>query len=471
MQKLIISLFLALMLISLSAISQAEIKHGLRDAQGRHMVPRGYVANTNDHAGPVDFAPNDYLRMVRMGANVQVIRLEMGRLSSFGTGSFEPAYMQRLQRATRLAREAGIKTVFKLTVYGTGGFSWQALWRNENNEQDTYIDAWRHVWDAFKDDEFVIGYDLVNEPRKLDMDISYDDLTNQYLLPFYEKIIDAALPYSDQKQFLIQTIFMNKGEAINRNQYHEIKQKINRKNIVFAPHIYQENLDYIEPTMQRFEKESDLLNAPILVGEWGFPTFVTTDNSVSEQLNYIEFYIRTAEIFDRMGIGAIKAWFLGNRSYQNFLPGGESTWAIFSDKQAVGTVERKYITDIIARPYPQLIAGDIQDFMYHFATRTLQLNITSDNSKGASKIFIGADRHYPDGFSVHVGDELILTKSPLSAGFKVHFSSANTDASAFVWDESKQQLIVLAWPKNNAEIAIKVTPGIYQDPDPAAKNN
>lgn len=124
-----------------SSASFAMLKHGLRDNEGRHMIPRGYVANTNDHAGSVDFNPEDYLRMVRMGANVQVVRLEMGRLSSFGTGKFEPEYLERVKRATRLAREAGIKTVFKMTVYGTGGFSWQALWNNKNNEQHTYIEA------------------------------------------------------------------------------------------------------------------------------------------------------------------------------------------------------------------------------------------------------------------------------------------------------------------------------------------
>lgn len=470
MHRLFFKSLLILLSLTITSSSFAMIKHGLRDDQGRHMVPRGYVANTNDHAGSVDFAADDYLRMVRMGANVQVVRLEMGKLATFGKGKFDANYMARLKRATKLAREAGIKTVFKMTVYGSGGFSWQALWDNKNNEHETYINGWQYVWEAFKDDDFVIGYDLVNEPRKLEMDISYDALTNQYLIPLYEKLIDAALPYSDKKQFLIQTIFMNKGEAINKNQYAEIKKKIARKNIIFAPHIYQENLDYIKPTMDRFDVESDMLNAPILVGEWGFPTFVTTDNSVKEQLDYIELYIRTAEIFDQMGIGSIKAWFLGNRSYQNFLPGGESTWAIFADKQAIGTVERKYITDIIARPYPQLIAGDIENFMFNFATRTLDLTITTDNSKGASRIFIGADRHYPDGFTVKVGEDLILTKSPLSTALKVHSSTANTDSGAFIWDESKQQLVVLVWPQDQIKTIIKIQPGIYQDPDPASKN-
>ncbi|MFC1518610.1 cellulase family glycosylhydrolase [Pseudomonadota bacterium] len=457
-------------LLFVSPLSLANIKHGLRDIDGRHMIPRGYVVNTNDHAGSVDFNPEDYLRMVRMGANVQVIRLEMGKLSEFGGGKFQPEYLARIQRATKLAREAGIKTVFKMTVYGANGFSWQALYLNKNNEQQTYIDAWKPVWEAFKDNDYVIGYDLINEPRKKDMDISYTDLTNRYLIPLYEKIIDAALLYGNDKKFLIQTVFMNKGDAINKNQYAEITQKIDRKNLIFAPHIYQENIDYIAPTMARFDQESALLDAPILIGEWGYPTLVTTDNSVKEQLNYIEFYIRTAEVFDQMGVGSIKAWFLGNRKYQNFLPGGPSTWAIFSDKQAIGTVERKYITDIISRPYPQFIAGDIQNFLFNFATRTLNLNIKTDNGKGVSRIFVAADRHYPDGFSVHIGNELIVSKSPITTGLTVHYSAPNTQPSDLIWDEDRQQLIILSWPKDHSNMNVQIKPGIYKQPDPAIIN-
>lgn len=41
--------FLLLIPISVSA----QIKHGLRDTQGRHVIPRGFVVNTNDHKGEV----------------------------------------------------------------------------------------------------------------------------------------------------------------------------------------------------------------------------------------------------------------------------------------------------------------------------------------------------------------------------------------------------------------------------------
>jgi endoglycosylceramidase len=194
--KIFVFTSLLSVLISNFAFS-ADIKHGLRDGEGRHMIPRGFVVNTNDAGGEVNFTQEDYVRMVRMGANVQVVRLELGKLSTFGNSIFQPEYLARLKHAVRLGREAGIKTVFKLTVYGAKGFSWPDLYFNQNNAQEKYISAWRHIWDAFKDNDAVIGYDLVNEPRKKELEQSYDELTSGYLIPLYEKIIDAALPYSD----------------------------------------------------------------------------------------------------------------------------------------------------------------------------------------------------------------------------------------------------------------------------------
>ena len=74
----------------------AQIKHGLRDNSGRHIIPRGFVVNTNDHRGEVFFNSDDYARMVRMGANTQVIRLELGKLSAFPGGQLEPNYLKKL---------------------------------------------------------------------------------------------------------------------------------------------------------------------------------------------------------------------------------------------------------------------------------------------------------------------------------------------------------------------------------------
>jgi aryl-phospho-beta-D-glucosidase BglC (GH1 family) len=77
---------------------------------------------------------------------------------------------------------------------------------------ETYIDAWKVVWNRYEDEKAVTGYDLINKPKKLSMDISYDDLTTQYLIPLYQRLIDECQKNCLQKFCLIQSIFMNKGK-------------------------------------------------------------------------------------------------------------------------------------------------------------------------------------------------------------------------------------------------------------------
>ncbi len=454
------SLVITSILIFSSLLVSAGMNHALRDENGRHVINRGYVVVTNEG----NFTKEDYLRMVRLGANAQVIRLELGRLSSFPGAVLSQDYLLKLDSLVHFGKNAGLTTIFKMTVYGVSKFSWEEFWKNENNEHQIYTDAWMVVWKRYKNESSVIGYDIVNEPRKLSMDISYNDLTNQYLIPLYQQLIDASQKVNPDKYCLLQSIFMNKGEKVNGNQYAEITRRVNRKNILFAPHIYQQEKDLVLPTLLRFEKESDLLHAPVYIGEWGFPTFATTDSTINGnlgQLNYIDFYIRTAELFDSLGMNTIKAWFSGNPRMQNFMAGGRSTWAIFSDKNAIGTVERKYITDIIARPYPQCIAGDIHAFKYDFSTRSLDVHLKTDNSKGASKLFIGADRHYPDGFSVVCNDLFVMSFNPLkNTGLEVFSTDENSNPADFIWDESRQQLVILKWPTDKSDLHLKIVPGI-----------
>ncbi len=456
MKKVYLSILFLILAVSISA----QIKHALRDENGRNVIYRGFVVVTNDG----NFTKDDYTRMVRLGANSQVIRLELGKLSSFPGAKLDTNYLLKLDSLVQLGKNSDMKTVFKMTVYGVTKFSWEEFWMNQKNEHEKYIDAWKVVWERYKNDASVLGYDIVNEPRKLTMKISYSDLTNNYLIPLYQKIIDENNRINDKKLCLCQSIFMNKGEGINGNQYSEFTSPINRKNILFAPHIYQENKELVRNTMLRFDKESAMLNAPIFIGEWGFPTFAKTDSTTTGklgQLNYMDFYMRTAELFDSLGVNSIKAWFSGNPHMQHFMAGGPSTWAIFSDKNAIGTVERKYITDIIARPYPQTIAGDLQSFKFDFATRSLDVFIKTDNSKGASQIFIGANRHYPDGFSVVCNDNFILSYDPMkNVGLEVYKLDSNCNPADFIWDNNSQKLTILKWPIDKAQLHLKIVPGI-----------
>ena len=136
-------IFFLYFLISFNVFSQ--ITHGLRDEQERHIIPRGFVINTNDHAGEVFFNSDDYARMVRMGANTQVIRLELGKLSNFPGGKLEPDYLKKLDTLVDLGRQGGIKTVFKMTVYGVDKFVLEYFWKNKKGEYSTNIHDWKVI--------------------------------------------------------------------------------------------------------------------------------------------------------------------------------------------------------------------------------------------------------------------------------------------------------------------------------------
>lgn len=452
--------FLFLLAALVTSLS-AQIKHGLRDEQGRHIVSRGFVVLTDDGIGEVFYDAEDYTRMVRMGANYQVIRLALGQLSFFPGDQLEPAYLEKLDGLVKLGREAGLKTVFKMTTYGSKGFKWENYWANEHNEFDLYLEAWRAIWERYQDDPSVVAYDLINEPRKLTMEISYDDLTSQYLMPYHRRLIDAKNEYSPEKVAICQAIFMNKGEGIGSNQYAEIKEPIDRENVYFSPHVYQDKVENLEPVMTRLEKEADRWGAPMYIGEWGFPTYASSDLSMEEQFEFRHLYQETGAYFDRTGVGTVKAWFNGTRRWGDFLPRGRSTWAIFTDDADVGTAERKYITDTIARPYPQAVAGDIMAFSFDHATRILSVNVVTDNRKGASRIFIGANRHYPDGFSVRMGEEIILAHNPVRADpLTVVQAPADIRADHYLWDPTTQQLTILQWPEDQASLTLQIVPGV-----------
>lgn len=453
-----ITLFLLFIVFS-NSIS-AQLRNALRDEAGRHVIGRGFVVVTNDSY----FTSDDYLRMVRLGANYQVVRLELGKLSNFRGARVDADYLLKLDSLVQLGKDVGIKTVFKMTMYGLDDFTWEKFWVNDNNMHKTYMDAWRLIWNRYKNENAVTAYDLINEPRKHTMDVSYKDLTSKYLFPLYRQLIDESQKINADKYCMIQTIFMNKGDKVDGSQYAQIAGSLGRGNITFSPHIYQWEKELLKPIILRFENQSKVLDAPVFIGEWGVPTYATTDSLIQGelgQLNYMDLYIRTAQLFDSLGFNTIKAWFSGNPKMQNFLPHGRSTWAIFSDKNAVGNVERKYITDVIARPFPQTIAGDLNSFKYDFATRSLDVFVTSDNSKGASQVFIGANRHYPDGFTIIIDSSLVLHYDPIkNAGLEVSKQDGIGSSTDFTWDEQKQQLHILKWPKDKVDVHLRVIPGI-----------
>ena len=450
---------LLIVFLIFSGNAAAQPSQAIRDEQGRQIIPRGFVVITEDQVGNIWYTPDDYHRMVKMGANFQVIRLKLGRLGGYPGNELEKDYLLHLDSLVQMGKNTGIKTVFKMTVYGSRNFSWGDFWRNRDGHFDLLANAWKMLAERYKDEPAVFGYDLLNEPLKGDLDVSYEKLESDYLIPLILRMMDAIQEISPDKKLLYQPILVNDPDRkIYNPPFITMKTPVKRDNIFYAPHIYEGNKSKIMNWLLQYSQDAAISDAPIFLGEWGPATYDSTDSYISKQHNYIDFYIATANIFDSLQLGTIKAWFTGTR-FKGKSAQGPYTWSIFKDDQGVGTIERKYIVDIIARPYPQCIAGDITDFAFDFPTRTLNVNIMPDSRKGASRIFIPADRWYPDGFTVSIG-EMVVQYNPLKNVGLEAINPGKGNPSDFIWDSYRQQLVVLRWPEDGSSLNINVRPGL-----------
>lgn len=441
-----------------------RVKYVYQHPAGHQFVPRGFVLNTEDLLGNVNYTKDDYLRVARTGANFQVIRLDMARLGAWPGYKIDESYLNELDRLVALAKHFGMCTGFKLPVYRIRGFGeqhWTMLWLNESNTQEYLINGWKRLWARYKDEPYVFCYDLLNEPHKGDMDMSYDEVQANYLMPLYRRMIDSLHAIDQTKWALYQPMLMEKNpdRAKRKIPFWEMKEDIQRNRVMFAPHIYQLDTVEIKPTLSRYASEAALSKAPLFLGEWGSATYDQTDTDLLEQQRYALAYMRTAAVADSLGLGMIKAWFLGSR-WKGTNHMGKFTWAIFSDSAAVGSAERKYITDVIARPFPSFIAGKLHWFNYDFAQRQLKVEYQYNSKNGVSEIFIGANRHYPDGFTVSVNNgEWEAFYDPVeSRELKVHKSTLKKGVDVS-WDERLQKLLIHRLPKNQGDYTLTIFPG------------
>ena len=248
----------------------------LPDGQGRYFLPHGYVTVTEDPTGPVRYTADDYQRMLRYGANCQVIRLTLGKLGGWPGYALQEDYLRQVDEMVRLGREAGLKTAFKMTVYGIKGFASQEGWNlllGSHDRQQSLIKTWRIIWTRYRNDPSVFGYDLLNEPFRGSLAESYEQVTNERLIPLYRKIIDNLHLISPEKWALYQPLLLDKEDrGPGKLPMAPMDLPLDRKKIIFAPHGYFPNAQLHAKAIQRHLREAEISSAPLMMGELGRQT-------------------------------------------------------------------------------------------------------------------------------------------------------------------------------------------------------
>ncbi|TNF40145.1 MAG: hypothetical protein EP310_09425 [Bacteroidetes bacterium] len=60
-----------------------------------------------------------------------------------------------------------------------------------------------------------------------------------------------------------------------------------------------------------------------------------------------------------------------------------------------------------------------------------------------------------------INDSLVLCLNPLkTVGLEVVKNENSGNPADFVWDEIKQQLLILKWPEDKTDLHVRIVPGI-----------
>lgn len=441
------------------------------DSSGRTVILRGFVTIT--HNGPsideVEYTLEDYQRMKLMGANYQSIRIFVGWIGGWPGYTAERKYLEKLDRMVSLGKQVGIYSEFKLTMYDIEGIltdgsvrdkTWGNFWRNEKGEQEMVIEAWKKIWEHYKDDPAVVGYDILNEPHSGDITVG-DDFISTYLNPFYQKAIDELRQIDQNHIVFIQPPLasppVNKktGDVI----YLPYNKPISRSNVAYAPHFYvnikKYDIERYPALMERYINEAQIHKAPLIIGEFGEFWNASNDGNPEKKVLFQKTERNQIELFDQALVGFSRPWFANDRAV------GLGHAVIKGRTKELTGEERIFITDVVARPYPQRTAGRLDSFRFDVGTKQFSL-VYEPDTLGATELFIPRERHYKDGFTVKHSSGIILVFDPSLSSLKVTDNPGNVDTERFVWDENDSTLRIDEWLKEES-ITVEIMPSDFQD--------
>ncbi|MHC5372664.1 cellulase family glycosylhydrolase [Enterococcus sp. LJL120] len=302
--------------------------------------------------------------------------------------------------------------------------------------QDHYTEMWKFVANFFKDEENVIGFDLMNEPypgssgtQVRDQLIGLfmhrfqlspeelmakwlDDAAKQELLgtladldiykqalglltpivqefeknilqPFFDKLETALLPLIDGKLIFLETSFFNNIGIPSALTFKDNQQE------VFAPHAYDlvfdtthfENYstERIENTLMVHREVQKEQNVPVVLGEWGAYFQDPETQRISQiHIEYFENYL----------------W-------------GHTYWSYYHGYFESPTAA------VLNRPYPQMVAGVIE--RYHYDYQNQKFTLRYQAKAGESVIYL------PDLSKVNLE---LFTEMGLTAELHAHDNSA-----------------------------------------------
>jgi endoglycosylceramidase len=277
---------------------------------------------------------------------------------------------------------------------------WINFWSYTQHKdlQDHYIMTWQKIAERFKNNPYVIGYDLMNEPWGGDLVKVF--LTGEFervqLTAFYNRLITGIRSVESDKYIFFEPTPapVTFGAPSNLSV---IKDTRSSSKLVYAPHCYpydtHEGNGYTSTSKQQLKdwEKQRLIdtkkhgNIPLVTGEFGlsptqsgFSDYLTDFNAMSDRNQWHWTY------------------------WSNDLGG----WSPLNADRS-----ETVILQHLVRAYPKATAGKIKSFNFDVITKKFMMTFVSNTSiNQPTEIFV-PNRFYPDGFNLLVNGTTNFTQT------------------------------------------------------------
>lgn len=252
-------------------------------------------------------------------------------------------------------------------------------YKKKKELQDHYIKAWLKVVDMFKDNPYVIGYDLMNEPHggKLGKTLA-GGFERQWLSAMYKRLI-PAIRKEDTSRYIF---FEPRSFGVNfgmKSHLPAVKDTIVNK-LVYAPHCYLTFVDVggdykkkhknsLKKWFKYRQKETAKHQSGLLLGEFGLSP---GKKDFDKYLNDIFYRLDAAQ---------------GSWTYWSSDLGG---WGPLNGDRSPSPILNELL-----RIYPQAVAGELLSYSYKPAEHKFTMHMMSDTSIHAPTIISIPLQKYP----------------------------------------------------------------------------
>jgi len=353
----------------------------IKDSTGRVVIPRGMnVTGSNKWPDPETgkffpswLSPDDFKLIASWGYN-SVRFLIIWEAIEPQRGIFDDAYLNDVFTITEWARDAGLLTILDMhqdiysrKFYGDGAPEWAVLddgipfsprepwfnnylepavqraydsfWQNREGIQDEYFEAWKRVAEKFRDADWVIGYDIMNEPFP-GTTFNPDEFDIKYYQSFCNKAIDTILGVDKNHIIFVEPNAMRTNVFAGAGLPSALVFDDSILSwLAYAPHFYDPsttinnsydlNTKRLLDTIQAVYDDAERMGIPVWVGEWG-----VWEGSVTNGLEFLHDQLMVLDEF-------IAPW-----AFWNYNRTGRMT--PFSEE---------WVLDYLVRPQPSRIAG------------------------------------------------------------------------------------------------------------------